>query len=209
MGKNLRTLLDFREGDKLKPMKKWAIETKRGFTLVELLIVIVVIAILASISTVAYSGIQNRAYASQLKLARSSYDKHFKMIYVEHSQTTISPTLPGSDNGVCIGSMEDYPATTQFPAGSCVVRKSTGAAETSVNSTINDEFRNNMSSIPNIPTDRVFEDAGYLYRGGYFDMGGWTVDFNFTIPQSVACPEGMSSSNYYNMRWCHASVDYN
>lgn len=35
--------------------------THRGFTIVELLIVIVVIAILAAISIVAYTGIQNRA----------------------------------------------------------------------------------------------------------------------------------------------------
>lgn len=39
----------------------------RGFTLVELLIVIVVIAILAAISTVAYNGIQERAQAAVLK----------------------------------------------------------------------------------------------------------------------------------------------
>lgn len=49
-------------------------KTNRGFTLVELLIVIVVIAILAAISIVAYNGIQQRARnsstaesASQLK----------------------------------------------------------------------------------------------------------------------------------------------
>lgn len=36
----------------------------RGFTIVELLIVIVVIAILASISIVSYNGIQNRAKAT-------------------------------------------------------------------------------------------------------------------------------------------------
>ncbi len=36
----------------------------RGFTIVELLIVIVVIAILAAISIVAYNGIQNRGKAS-------------------------------------------------------------------------------------------------------------------------------------------------
>ena len=41
------------------------INTKqRGFTIVELLIVIVVIAILAAITIVAYNGIQNRAKAS-------------------------------------------------------------------------------------------------------------------------------------------------
>ena len=40
---------------------------RRGFTIVELLIVIVVIAILASISVVAYNGIQQRARDSQRK----------------------------------------------------------------------------------------------------------------------------------------------
>jgi general secretion pathway protein G len=38
-----------------------------GFTIVELLIVIVVIAILATISTVAYNGIQERARTTALK----------------------------------------------------------------------------------------------------------------------------------------------
>ena len=38
---------------------------KSGFTIVELLIVIVVIAILAAISIVAYTGVQNRAKASK------------------------------------------------------------------------------------------------------------------------------------------------
>lgn len=39
-----------------------------GFTLVELLIVIVVIAILAAISVVAYTGIQERAYESAVQV---------------------------------------------------------------------------------------------------------------------------------------------
>lgn len=42
----------------------WAKNKHKGFTIVELLIVIVVIAILATISIVAYNGIQNRAYGS-------------------------------------------------------------------------------------------------------------------------------------------------
>ena len=41
----------------------------RGFTIVELLIVIVIIAILAAITIVAYNGIQNRAKASSAQAA--------------------------------------------------------------------------------------------------------------------------------------------
>lgn len=39
-----------------------------GFTIVELLIVVVVIAILAAITIVAYNGIQNRVHDTAIKL---------------------------------------------------------------------------------------------------------------------------------------------
>ena len=47
----------------------------KGFTIVELLIVIVVIAILAAITIVAYNGIQQRAHTSSAKTAASSLRK--------------------------------------------------------------------------------------------------------------------------------------
>lgn len=49
-------------------MKQWA-KTSRGFTIVELLIVIVVIAILAAITIVAYSGIRQQSEASALAVS--------------------------------------------------------------------------------------------------------------------------------------------
>lgn len=47
----------------------------RGFTIVELLIVIVIIAILAAITIVAYNGVQNRAKASSAQAAANTVMK--------------------------------------------------------------------------------------------------------------------------------------
>lgn len=56
-------------------MSKTTNLSKRGFTLVELLIVIVVIAILAAISIVAYNGVQNRGKASAAQSLASQVAK--------------------------------------------------------------------------------------------------------------------------------------
>ena len=60
---------------------------KRGFTIVELLIVIVVIGILAAITIVAYNGIQNRAKASAAQSAASQAAKKILAYGVENSDT--------------------------------------------------------------------------------------------------------------------------
>lgn len=56
-------------------------KTTSGFTIVELLIVIVVIAILAAISIVAYTGIQSRARTSSAQTAASNVSKKAEMYY--------------------------------------------------------------------------------------------------------------------------------
>lgn len=59
--------------------------TKSGFTIVELLIVIVVIAILAAISIVAYTGIQQKARTSTVSAALAQANKKLAAYMVENS----------------------------------------------------------------------------------------------------------------------------
>jgi len=61
--------------DDLREFKMNDTKRSNGFTIVELLIVIVVIAILAAITIVAYNGIQNRAKNTQQISAMSTYVK--------------------------------------------------------------------------------------------------------------------------------------
>ena len=69
---------------------QWA-KNKQGFTIVELLIVVVVIAILAAITIVAYNGIQNRARESVIKNEVSLGLKQIKMF-----ATTNNDAFPSS-----------------------------------------------------------------------------------------------------------------
>ena len=71
---------------------QWAKQTPRGFTIVELLIVVVVIAILAAITVVAYSGIQNRtndtAVQSDLANIAQKYDLNSNYQLLNCTSTT-------------------------------------------------------------------------------------------------------------------------
>ena len=82
----------------LKTMKK-----ERGFTIVELLIVIVVIAILAAIVIVAYNGIQNRARDTNNKTDAISIAKVAEAV--------------NADNGSYPTGTTDATLTTSFNSG--------------------------------------------------------------------------------------------
>lgn len=88
-------------------MIRWA-KKQKGFTIVELLIVVVVIAILAAITIVAYNGIQNRAKDSAVKSAVSSASKKVGMYAVSNADT-----YPATKQDfLSYANLTDTPATT-------------------------------------------------------------------------------------------------
>lgn len=69
---------------------------RRGFTIVELLIVVVVIAILAAITIVSYNGIQNSTQASAVRADIQMFAKKIELQKVSSSDN-LYPMVPASD----------------------------------------------------------------------------------------------------------------
>lgn len=78
-------------------------EKNKGFTIVELLIVIVVVAILAAVTIVAYNGIQARAKATQVESAVDQYRKALLQY------ATLNNEYPRASASFCLGEVTDYP----------------------------------------------------------------------------------------------------
>lgn len=76
----------------------WMGSKTRGFTLVELLIVIVIIAILAGITLVTYNGIQNRATDSANLANANVIAKAITAYQIENGNY---PICPGGDGTSC------------------------------------------------------------------------------------------------------------
>lgn len=90
---------------------------QRGFTIVELIIVIVVIGILATITIVAYNGVQGRA--RNVSVSSSALDWSDSLDIYQ----TLAKALPekdGSDTyAICLAFEKDLPAQDGMDAGAC------------------------------------------------------------------------------------------
>lgn len=65
---------------------------QRGFTIVELLIVIVIIGILAALVIIAYSGVQNRAKDTSIQSDLQAIAKKFELYQVDYGRYPVNAT---------------------------------------------------------------------------------------------------------------------
>lgn len=83
---------------------------KLGFTIVELLVVIVVIGILAAVSVVSYNGIAKKAEVTKIKSNLANDYKQLELYNITNDQYPSSLNCPANNDQYCpvTGDIEDY-----------------------------------------------------------------------------------------------------
>ena len=108
---------------------------KRGFTIVELLIVIVVIAILAAITIVAYNGIQARANDASVRADLTAIAKKFEIFNVDNDRYPNTVTeLESLSLRLAKGAYLTDPSTIQSNVVACLSSSSKEFTITAVTS---------------------------------------------------------------------------
>jgi prepilin-type N-terminal cleavage/methylation domain-containing protein len=166
----------------------------KGFTIVELLIVIVVIGILATITIVAFNGVQNRAYEASLQ---SDLRQGAKQLALDYNLTSTYPTsLAAANNGNGLKSSNG--TTFQYtynnntnPASFCLAAVSSRASVPSYSvSTSNDLYKGactgllasyfTNNALSGAPFSQQMESAINYNWGTGSPMAGMGTD-NFSV----------------------------
>ena len=137
---------------------------KSGFTIVELLIVIVVIAILAAISVIAYNGIQNRSKNAQTQQTASAWIKALQMYKADNSR------WPGGF--VCLGKGYKFGPRGTDDSGTAACRQtvSNNALESTAFNTTMAAYIG--STIPTPTMTTAYGSDTNWYRGITYVYGG-------------------------------------
>lgn len=160
------------------------IKKQTGFTIVELLIVIVVIGILAAITIVAYNGIQTRARNQQMVSAASQTYKAIYQYVVDNGSYPTSGTVS------CVGG--NYPVDA---AGLCWTGQSSLAANTL------------LAPYMTKPASPPMEKIGGSARGMLINTSSRVLEYTIiggtTCPTIGATPASHSVLADGNL-WCRA-----
>jgi len=139
-------------------MKMWA-QKQKGFTIVELLIVIVVIAILAAISIVTYNGIQTRSENTKTIQGVAQYVKAI------HAYAALNGNYPVEAAFPCLGPIGTSCARISG-ANTCAASGGDGGAAAQVS--FDTKMKDVISGSVPILSNQKMSCAGNQYAGGYY-----------------------------------------
>lgn len=167
---------------------------KSGFTIVELLIVIVVIAILAAITIVAYQGIQDRANQSKTVTALSEYAKALSSYAVVNNAYPVGRGCLGwQGTGTTLKCINASGIN-----GAACFSLGQGNSTLAFNDAITPYIGSNMPTL----SDRGYDCGGTQYTGGYYyraDDVSPAYIYLFISSSTADCPTISGLSKFSNI----------
>ena len=179
---------------------KSTMQDQKGFTIVELLIVIVVIAILAAISIVAYNGIQSRAENTKSLSAVSSWAKGLQLYKIHNGDY---PNI-----NTCLGDTNTY---TDSHGGVCW--GSAGSTTWVVQPTFLAAMKDFIGTNP-APSSKNVHNPGYEFRGAMYYIPGGPTNAEIRVSllgvtSTANCPSiGGLNPPYASNTWTNGSSCY-
>lgn len=168
-----------------------------GFTIVELLIVIVVIGILAAITIVAYNGIQTRANNT----ARVNEAKQWEGILMSYA-ATYGKYPDVLNSSMCLG--EGFPDVNSDGNGDCWDLH-VGGNRFSMNATLNTELKK-VSQLPNSSRKPVAGAGTSSRMGPAATLETGVVKVIYWIEGLDPCPIGTARWNDAVSRACQITL---
>jgi len=139
-------------------MKRWERKKQSGFTIVELLIVVVVIAILAAITIVSYNGIQTRAENTKTISAVTAYVKLANMYAADNNGA-----YPPADGYSCLGESGTLCSNITDTVSQCFA-----VGRHVARSVMMTAFATVSTSTPQ-PSTKGSDCGGKTYAGAFYD----------------------------------------
>lgn len=167
--------------------------TGSGFTIVELLIVIVVIAILAAITIVSYNGIIDRARNTELLARVDAYTKAFQLYATQNgSYPAIVASEAGNTVSACLGTASDYPQDATFASGNCGLQSGTVY---NVSPTLMNQLATFTKNLPSgaLPTKTTATNS--TFRGILYVNYSTSVWLTYSVGGDQDCARGSKSYN--------------
>lgn len=176
-----------------------------GFTIVELLIVIVVIGILAAITVIAYSGVQNRARIASLSSQLNGASKSLALHEVDAGR--YPATLAEANNGQGIKASQDTSYQYTTSGSTYCLTATTGVTSYKVSNDATTPSAGGcaghgvggVAPVTNLATNPSFETstAGWVYTSGSGYTGAITSSQAFTGANSYALTAPTTGADRY------------
>lgn len=161
---------------------------QHGFTIVELLIVIVVIAILAAIVIVAYNGVTSRANNSQTIASVAAYGRVLQSYAAQNGAYPIAANYP------CLGPSGSQCANVSDGTGAC-----NGAGATAYSAAFDSAVRTTATTLPGPSQQRIMCNGKQYVGAYYFSSDGKNATITYFLANTTDCgsPGGVAGSGNY------------